>query len=133
MRSQLLKSGTETSSILSNSTTNCKRKNENYSKIRASGSVPILAPKPELIGPAGPLLDGLEALQRRHSIAEQNPAAQTISDQVDQARGGMENSTKITGKRGRRKTIYVRNFVSSSTDILNRRRILGRSRRSRSI
>jgi hypothetical protein len=65
--------------------TNCKRKNENYSKIRASGLIPVLAPEPELIGPAGPLLDRLEALHRRHSVPEQNPAAQTISDRVDQA------------------------------------------------
>jgi len=43
-------------------------------KKKASESLPILAPEAELICPAWPLLDRLEALQRWHGIPEQQPA-----------------------------------------------------------
>jgi hypothetical protein len=46
----------------------------NDPKKKASESLPVLAPEAELICPAGPLLDRLEALQRWHGIPEQRSA-----------------------------------------------------------
>jgi hypothetical protein len=43
-------------------------------KPRGAESLPILAPEAELICPAGPLLDRLEALQRWHGIPEEQSA-----------------------------------------------------------
>jgi len=51
-----------------------KLKRTNYPEIQASESLPILAPESELVSPAGPLLDRLEALQRRHRVPKQQPA-----------------------------------------------------------
>ena len=55
-----------------------KLKRTNYPETQASESLPILAPESELVSPAGPLLDRLEALQRRHRVPKQQPAT-TIS------------------------------------------------------
>ena len=65
-------------------------------KIKARGSVPILAPKPELIGPAGPLLDRLEALQRRHGIPEQN--REEFRQQLDRHHEAASNSREEEAK-----------------------------------
>jgi hypothetical protein len=46
-------------------------------KPRGAESLPILAPEAELICPAGPLLDRLEALQRWHGIPEQQSAIES--------------------------------------------------------
>jgi hypothetical protein len=48
-------------------------------------SLPVFAPEPELISPAGPLLDRFEALQRRHRIPEQQPAAEQQADEMSLA------------------------------------------------
>jgi len=48
-----------------------KLKRTNYPETQASESLPILAPESELVSPAGPLLDRLEALQRRHRVPKQ--------------------------------------------------------------
>ena len=90
-----------------------KLKRTNYPETQASESLPILAPESELVSPAGPLLDRLEALQRRHRVPKQQPAT-TISRWAQPSlpfpgtetkhkrkhRSASRNSTEFPAKKG---------------------------------